>query len=123
MATIEMVYTEWGEFCQLCGSQLSSQERGRWMHLLMASVVLVQILQDELQEVLKVDAEKEASLLDTLASYEQAKSDLAALQAADAGKAAQLKEASEVAQARASSLHTSHNNACGSKFHTAAGIG
>ena len=60
---------------------------------------MLQVLQDELQEVLKVDAEKEASLLDTLASYEEAKSDLAALQAADADKATQLKEASEVAQA------------------------
>jgi hypothetical protein len=54
-------------------------------------------LQDELQEVLKADAE--AILLDTLAGYERTQTELAALQDADTRKATELKDASEFAQA------------------------
>lgn len=68
-----------------------------------------QVLQEELQEVLAADVEKEASLLETLAGYERAQADLAALQAAQADSAAQLREASEVAQAR---HPTSSNSLC-----------
>ncbi len=66
----------------------------------MVAAAWLQMLQDELQEVLKADAEKEAILLDTLAGYESAQADLAALQASDASKTTELKEASQVAQAR-----------------------
>ena len=49
--------------------------------------------------MLKADAEKEAILLDTLAGYERAQTELAALQDADTRKATELKDASEFAQA------------------------